>query len=120
MDNFILEIPRGYLKVARVFISDFSSAIYDAIYRGAYPIFYWEDKEYLITKYKAVPPVNEDNAPGPIAVNTNELIQLVENAIDRSYDLENEYKEKYKKINSFNDNLNTKRIIDFLLKDNIL
>ncbi|MFA8439504.1 CDP-glycerol glycerophosphotransferase family protein [Pueribacillus sp. YX66] len=112
--------PSNALKVARVFISDFSSAIYDAIYRGAYPIFYWEDKEYLITKYKAVPPVNEDNAPGPIAVNTNELIQLVENAIDRSYDLENEYKEKYKKINSFNDNLNTKRIIDFLLKDNIL
>lgn len=112
--------PSHALKIGRIFITDFSSAIYDAIYRGAYPIFYWEDKNYLITKYKAVPPVNEENAPGPFATNTDELIDLVKKAIDRNYELEDEYKTKYKKINEFSDNQNTNRIINFLLKDKIL
>lgn len=112
--------PSNALKIGRIFITDFSSAIYDAIYRGAYPIFYWEDKNYLITKYQAVPPVNEENAPGPIAANTDELIKLVKKAIEKNYELEDEYKAKYKKINEFSDNQNTNRIIDFLLQDNIL
>lgn len=112
--------PSNALKIGRIFITDFSSAIYDAIYRGAYPIFYWEDKNYLIAKYQAVPPVNEENAPGPIAINTDELIDLVKKAINRNYELEDEYKAKYKKINEFSDYQNTTRIIDFLLKDKIL
>lgn len=112
--------PSDALKVARVFITDFSSAIYDAIYRGAYPIFYWEDKEYLIKRYKAVPPVNEDNAPGPIAKNTDELINLINDATEKNYKLENQYKAKYQKINEFNDNQNTKRIVKYLIEDGIL
>src|SRR5699024_10846489 len=32
--------PSNALKVSKIFITDYSSAIYDAIYRGAYPIFY--------------------------------------------------------------------------------
>nr|WP_315850785.1 CDP-glycerol glycerophosphotransferase family protein [Bacillus pumilus] len=118
--HLISDNPSEALKVSKVFITDYSSAIYDAQYRGAYPIFYWEEKDYLIRQYKAIPPVNDENAPGPIAYNTQELIRIVKHAIDRQYVVEDEYKEKYLKINSFNDNQNTKRITDFLKEHQII
>ncbi|MFC0302642.1 CDP-glycerol glycerophosphotransferase family protein [Virgibacillus soli] len=112
--------PSEALKKAIVFITDYSSAIYDAIYRGAYPIFYWEEKSYLIESYRAIPPVNESNAPGPIAKSRDDLLRLVKNALDRDCQLEEEYREKYKKINEFHDNKNTERIISILQKEHIL
>ncbi|KRG15922.1 teichoic acid biosynthesis protein [Virgibacillus soli] len=112
--------PSEALKKAQIFITDYSSAIYDAIFRGAYPIFYWEEKDYLITNYKAIPPVNEENAPGPVANSTAELIGFVRNAIESNYQLEEEYQEKYLKINKFNDRGNTKRIVDYLRRENII
>ncbi|MBS7719929.1 hypothetical protein, partial [Vibrio cholerae] len=57
-NHIISDNPSEALKVSKVFITDYSSAIYDAQYRGAYPIFYWEEKDYLIQQYKAIPPVN--------------------------------------------------------------
>lgn len=114
------ENPSEALKVARIFITDFSSAIYDGIYRGTYPIFYWEDKEYLTLKYQAAPPVNEENAPGPIAWNAEKLVEIAKHAIEQNYEVEEEYKQKYKAINSFDDNKNTERIIEFLQRDQIL
>ncbi|MBM7600175.1 CDP-glycerol glycerophosphotransferase (TagB/SpsB family) [Virgibacillus halotolerans] len=112
--------PSEALKVARIFITDFSSAIYDSIYRGAYPIFYWEDKEYLIDNYGATPPVNKNNAPGPVAYDTDQLINYVKNAISNEYLLESEYAKKYLDINQFNDNKNTERIVNYMIKDKIL
>ncbi|MCY8188511.1 CDP-glycerol glycerophosphotransferase family protein [Bacillus spizizenii] len=114
------ENPSTALKEARIFISDFSSAIYDAIYRGSFPIFYWEDKDYLIKKYQAIPPVNEDNAPGPIAKSLDELVSISKKAIDDEYRLEEKYINKYKEINRFSDNKNTERIVHFLETDGIL
>ncbi|MDW3905987.1 CDP-glycerol glycerophosphotransferase family protein [Staphylococcus saprophyticus] len=112
--------PSLALKKSKIFITDYSSAIYDAIYRGAYPIFYWEEKDYLIENYKAIPPVNEFNAPGPVAKNINELMSYVKNAIESNYELKEEYQTKYLNINEFNDNQNTKRIIEELKKIKIL
>ncbi len=112
--------PSEALKKAQVFITDYSSAIYDAIFRGAYPIFYWEEKDYLITNYKAIPPVNDENAPGPVAYSTEELVRLVKNAINQDYVLEERYQERYLKINKFNDRKNTKRIVQHLREENII
>ena len=112
--------PSEALKKSIVFITDYSSAIYDAIFRGAYPIFYWEEKEYLIENYKAIPPVNEENAPGPVASDTIELVHFVKEAIKRDYELEDIYKERYLKINKFNDRKNTQRIVQFLKDDQII
>lgn len=118
--NIIEPNPSIALKSSIIFITDYSSAIYDAIYRGAYPIFYWEEKNYLIENYKAVPPVNEMNAPGPVAKDVDTLITCVQNAIRNNYKLEEEYKIKYRQINEFNDNQNTERIIEELKKAHIL
>ncbi|MGO2962739.1 MAG: CDP-glycerol glycerophosphotransferase family protein [Carnobacterium maltaromaticum] len=112
--------PSVALGIGRIFISDYSSAIYDAIYRGAYPIFYWEDKEYLIKNYKATPPVNEMNAPGAIVYSGEELMKQVVYAIKRNYKMEKENQKKYKKINEFDDNKNTERIIKYMKNDHIL
>ncbi|MCM3610473.1 CDP-glycerol glycerophosphotransferase family protein [Planococcus sp. MERTA32b] len=112
--------PSEALKEAVIFITDYSSAIYDATFRGAYPIFYWEEKDYLIEQYKAIPPVNDDNAPGAIAYTIDELMASVKNAISRNYQLDEEIRYKYLQINSFEDRQNTGRIIEYLKKDDIL
>ena len=112
--------PSTALKLSNIFITDYSSAIYDAIYRGSYPIFYWEEKNYLIENYKAIPPINEMNAPGPVAKDVDTLMNYVQKAIRNNYTLEKEYKIKYSKINEFNDNKNTERIINELKRSNIL
>ncbi|MFB6498745.1 CDP-glycerol glycerophosphotransferase family protein [Bacillus haynesii] len=116
----ICDNPSEALRISKIFITDYSSAIYDAQYRGAYPIFYWEEKDYLIRQYKAIPPVNDENAPGPIAYSLVELIKEVKKAIDQKYQLEDEFKKKYLKINSFNDNRNTQRVIKFLQDEQII
>ncbi|WP_368245211.1 CDP-glycerol glycerophosphotransferase family protein [Clostridium tertium] len=112
--------PSEALKISKVFITDYSSAIYDAQFRGAYPIFYWEEKDYLISQYKAIPPINENNAPAPIAYNLYELVNIIKNAIDNNFELEDKYKRKYLKINEFSDRKNTKRIVDFLQNEKII
>jgi CDP-glycerol glycerophosphotransferase (TagB/SpsB family) len=118
--DIISDNPSEALKVSKVFITDYSSAIYDAQYRGAYPIFYWEEKDYLIKQYKAIPPVNEENAPGPVVYSVKALVDTVKHAINNNYQLEKEYKDKYLKINQFNDGKNTDRIIEFLNSEGII
>lgn len=118
--HIISDNPSEALKISKIFITDYSSAIYDAIFRGAYPIFYWEEKDYLIENYKAIPPVNEENAPGDIAYSIDELIKYVVNAIKNNYEITNEIKEKYLAINSFEDRKNTIRIVDYLEEHNII
>lgn len=118
--HIICDNPSEALRVSKVFITDYSSAIYDAIFRGAFPIFYWEEKDYLIEKYQAIPPVNEKNAPGPIAYNANELIETVKAAIENDYEMSELDKLKYKAINSFDDRKNTERIVNYLKEEKFI
>lgn len=118
--NIISDNPSEALKKSKVFITDYSSAIYDAIIRGAYPIFYWKEKDYLIEHYKAIPPVNEENAPGAVVYDVKTLVETCKEAIKNDYALEEEYRQKYLKINEFHDYKNTDRIIQFLETDNII
>lgn len=119
--RFLIEPnPSDALSQSIIFITDYSSAIYDAIYRGAYPIFYWEERDYLIENYKAIPPVNESNAPGPVAFDLDRLMYYVEKAIKNNYKHEKNYRKKYKKINEFDDNKNTQRIVEKLIEMKIL
>ncbi|MCC2344178.1 CDP-glycerol glycerophosphotransferase family protein [Bacillus anthracis] len=119
-NHIISDNPSEALKVSKVFITDYSSAIYDAQYRGAYPIFYWEEKDYLIQQYKAIPPVNESNSPGPVVYNIDELISVVNDAIKNDYKIDRRYKKRYSRINKFKDGKNTNRIVRFLKEDNII
>lgn len=118
--DIICTNPSEALKQSVVFITDYSSIIYDSIYRGGYPIFYWKEKDYLIKNYQAVPSLNETNAPGKIAMDADELIAYVNEAINSNYVIPSDIKEKYLKINEFSDHGNTKRVLNQLKKDNVL
>lgn len=119
-NHIICKDPGEALEQSIIFITDYSSIIYDSTYRGAYPIFYWADSDYLIEKYQAIPPVNEENAPGIIAKSGEELIAAVKEAIATNYKIPDEIMEKYRRINEFADNNNTKRVVEVLKNDGVL
>jgi len=48
------------------------------------------------------------------------LIKLVKKVINNKYKIPKEIIENYKKINEFNDNRNTERVVNELIKDNVL
>ena len=103
-----------------MFITDYSSASYDAHYRGAYIIYYWADKDYLIEQYKAIPPINETNCDGVPVYSPEELVKEVQNAIDKNYIMDVKYEENDRKINEFHDGKNGERLINELIKLKIL
>ncbi len=104
------DINKG-LENAKIFITDYSSASYDAHYRGSYIIYYWEEKEYLIENYQAIPPVNEENCDGVPVFDVDSLIAEVKNAIAKDYKMDQMYEDRYKKINEFSDGKNGDRLI---------
>lgn len=113
------DINKG-LENAKIFITDFSSASYDAHYRGAYVIYDWSEKDYLIKNYKAVPPINEENCDGVPVYSIEELVEQVEKAIGSNYYMEEKYEKRYQKINEFSDGKNGDRLIEELQKLNII
>jgi len=108
------------LSESKIFITDYSSASYDAHYRGAYIIYYWAEKDYLIEQYKAIPPINETNCDGVPVYSPEELVKEVKNAIANNYVMDEKYEENYKKINEFHDGKNGDRLIEELIKLGIL
>ena len=104
------------LKKAKIYITDYSSASYDAHYRGAYIIYYWAEKDYLIENYKAIPPIDETNCDGVPVYSCDELVKEVKNAIKKNYKMDKKYEDRYKKINEYHDNKNGDRLIKELLK----
>ena len=108
------------LKEARLLITDYSSIAFDAFYRGARVIFYWEEKDYCMSKYGPSTKLmlNEENVYGDYFYNDNGL----EDSIRENYNNEQTglYKERYSKIVEFHDGKNTQRLVDFLKQDEII
>ena len=108
------------LAESKVFITDYSSASYDAHYRGAYILYYWADKDYLIEQYQAIPALNETNCDGVPVYSPEELVKEVKNAIAKNYVMDKEYEDRYRKINEFHDGKNGERLIEELIKLEVL
>lgn len=104
------DVNKG-IENAKIFITDYSSASYDAHYRGSYIIYYWEERDYLIENYQAIPPVNEDNCDGVPVFSIDELMTEIKNAIANDFVMDPMYEERYKLINEFSDNKNGERLI---------
>ena len=104
------DVNRG-IENAKIFITDYSSASYDAHYRGSYIIYYWEEKDYLIKNYCAIPPINEENCDGVPVYSTDEMIAEIKKAIANNYVMDPIYEKRYKLINEFSDNRNGERLI---------
>lgn len=118
--DIFVEDPTDTLTNSAIYITDISSIILDAAYRGSYPIFYWKDFDTIIEKHGGKTPVNEANAPGTVVYSENELIKTVKEVIANNYKTSNQIKENYKKINEFDDNRNTERVIAELISDDVL
>lgn len=118
--NIFVEDPTDTLTNSAIYITDISSIILDATYQGAYPIFYWKEFDSIIEHYGGTTPVNKYNAPGTIVYSENELVNTVKDIIAKDYKMPEKVKENYKKINEFEDNKNTQRVINELIKDNVL
>ena len=108
------------LAESKIYITDYSSASYDAHYRGAYIIYYWEERNYLIFNYKAIPPINEFNCDGVPVFSTEQLISEVKRAISNNYVMDEIYEKNYQKINEFHDGKNGDRLVEELLRLDII
>ena len=108
------------LKTCDLLITDYSSIAYDAFYRGAKVIFYWEEKDECMKHYggNAHLMLNSDNVYGDICYNKEELKKVfVSNYMKPQKDA---FVKKYKKIVEFSDGKNSERIINCLKKDKML
>ena len=109
------------LKQTRVLITDYSSIAYDAFYRGARVIFYWEEKDYCLAQYGPSTKLmlNEDNVYGDYFYSTEGLSKSIE---DNYYATSQnpEYVNRYSKIVAFHDGKNTERLIEMLRADGII
>lgn len=121
--NFPNFIPQNktydeLLREASLLITDYSSIAFDAFYRGSNVIFWWQDKEECMKNYGGFLMLNEKNAFGDIAYNTENLKKLIKKNYLKKQD--QKYIKNFRKIVEFNDNQNTNRLIDMLVKDGIL
>lgn len=106
------------LKEADVIITDYSSIVYDAFYRGSNVIFCWKDRDECMKKYGGHLLLNDNNVFGDVCYSYNEIKDLILKNYEKKQ-LE-KYKKRYEKIVEFHDNKNTDRLIMMLKKDKII
>lgn len=108
------------LRDVKVLVTDYSSISYDAFYRGANVIFYWEELEECLKAYgdNTKLMLNKDNVFGDICYNKKEL----EKALEKNFycHQKDQYLKNYQKIVKFHDGKNTERLIECLKADNII
>ncbi len=108
------------LKDTAVLITDYSSIAYDAFYRGARVVFYWEEKDYCMMQYGPSTRLmlDEDNVYGDFAYSTDGLGEIIEHNYNNPQT--EEQKERYSHLVNFHDGKNTQRLIEFLKRDGII
>lgn len=108
------------LRDTKVLITDYSSIAYDAYYRGANVIFYWEEKDECMERYgeSARLMLNEENVYGDTCYCQEDLARVFEkNYLNGQNE---QHQARYNKIVEFHDGKNTKRLIKMLRKDKII
>ena len=97
------------LSEARVFITDYSSAAFDAFYRGSSVIFYWEELEECMAHYGEPTHLmlTESDAFGQIAYSPQDLPKMVNKAYVNGQAIEEI--SRFRTIVAFHDNRNTER-----------
>lgn len=108
------------LKDTALLITDYSSIAYDAFYRGANVIFYWEEKDACIQQYgpSAVLMLNEENVFGDVVYSPEQLPETVRN--NYNHPQTEQQLERYRNIVAFHDGKNTKRLMELLKQDGII
>ncbi len=107
------------LRDVSLLITDYSSIAYDAFYRGANVIFYWEELDECMEHYGsgAHLMITEDTAFGPVCYNAADLEKAV-NEVYGQFPQEC-FQQRYNQIVEFHDGHNTDRLIAALDKKGI-
>lgn len=108
------------LRDTKVLITDYSSIAYDAFYRGANIIFYWEELEECLEAYGENTKLllNEENIFGDICYNMNELGNVFLQNYTQTQQVQ--HVKNYKYIVEFSDGKNTERLMEALRHDYII
>ena len=108
------------LQNTALLITDYSSIAYDAYYRGAQVIFYWEEKDECMEEYGEGTELmlNEENVFAPVAYNEKELTDAFNEVYLKPHAAN--YQDKFEKIVEFHDNKNTDRLVEMLTEDGLL
>ena len=107
------------LRSVRLLITDYSSIAYDAFYRGANVVFYWEELEECMEHYGSPTHLmlNETTAFGDVRYTPDDLAKSVQRLYGAAQP--EEYVERYRKIVKFHDGKNTERLIEALENNGI-
>ena len=108
------------LKHTAILVTDYSSIAYDAFYRGANVIFYWEEKDACMEHYGPSTRLMLDgeNAYGRICYSPAELTEALRK--EDGAGQKQAYVENYRKIVEFHDGKNTERLLEMLREDELL
>lgn len=108
------------LRDVSLLITDYSSIAYDAFYRGANVVFYWEELEECMEHYGGDTHLmlTDDTAFGPVCRNGGELASAVARLYgDSQPDV---YVDHYREIVEFHDGKNTERLLDRLHAEGVI
>lgn len=108
------------LRRTKLLITDYSSIAYDAFYRGANVMFYWQDKDECLDHYGANSEImlDEDTAFGPICYDPASLPSETVFTYYLNPQSENDINH-YKKIVQFHDGHNTDRLMELMINDGL-
>lgn len=97
------------LNSTKVLISDYSSIVFDAFYRGSNVIFWWVEKDECLEKYNNKLLLNESNIFGDIVYDS----EYIDETLEKNSQVQTNmyYVNKYRNIVEFRDDQNTSRII---------
>lgn len=98
----------------KIFITDFSSASYDAHYRGSSIIYLWNRRKELESNYGKKSPLNEKNTNGIPVYSDLDLYLNLKYLYENNFKMQDFYENNFRKIIEHNDGKNTKRIIEFI------
>lgn len=109
------------LRRTRLLITDYSSIAYDAFYRGANVLFYWQDKDECLENYGARSElmIDEDTAFGrvvwdPVALSEQDFLRAYEGPQSA------EHLRRYQRIVEFHDGHNTDRLMELMRADGLV
>lgn len=108
------------LQNVKLLITDYSSISYDAFYRGANVIFYWEELDYALSHYGANAKlmINEDTCFGDVCRKPEDVTAVLEKNLTQGQ--QQKYLDRYSRIVEFHDGHNTERLIAELKKKGVL
>jgi len=108
------------LRDVKLLITDYSSIAFDAFYRGANVIFYWEDLEDCMRHYGEPTHLmlDRESAFGEVCMNEDELKQVIEDAYCNPQ--REEHVARFRQLVSHNDSQNTERLVSLLKEEGIV